>query len=216
MHRALIVKELREAAGLVVLAVLAMALVLAMLTGFPILPWYSTRIIHYPFLQDSLRFNFWLVAGGLAATLGLKQSAWELGKGTYHYLLHRPLSRHHIFGIKLAVGGGLVMGLSGLLLALYACWALTPGHFPAPFEWSMTWPAWRLWLALPVVYLGAFLSGVRPGRWFGSRLLPLAAAIPLTMLVSLAPWCWLSAITSLLVMVPGISAIFYYAQQRDY
>ena len=34
-----------------------------------------------------------------------------------------------------------------------------------------------LWLLMPVVYLGAFASGIRPGARVGSRLLPLLAAM---------------------------------------
>ena len=59
--------------------------------------------------------------------------------------------------------------------------AAAPRTHPGPFEWSMTESALRLWLILPLVYLGAFFSGLRPARWFGSRLLPLlsvALAIP--------------------------------------
>ena len=37
----------------------------------------------------------------------------------------------------------------------------------------MTVPAFQIWLLMPLVYLGAFASGIRPARWFGSRLLPL-------------------------------------------
>ena len=40
----------------------------------------------------------------------------------------------------------------------------------------MTAWAWQLWLCMPLVYLGAFLSGIRPARWFGTRLMPLVAA----------------------------------------
>jgi hypothetical protein len=36
------------------------------------------------------------------------------------------------------------------------------------------------------------------------------------MLIHLAPWCWLSAIVSLLVMVTEMVAIFYYVNMRDY
>ena len=43
-----------------------------------------------------------------------------------------------------------------------AGWADWPGTHPAPFEWSMIGPALRLWLLMPVVYLGAFASGIRP------------------------------------------------------
>ena len=35
----------------------------------------------------------------------------------------------------------------------------------------MTGPAFQVWLLMPLAYLGAFASGIRPARWFGSRLL---------------------------------------------
>jgi len=217
MLKRLVVKELRESAGLVALAVLGMACVLASLTGFPILPWQQrSEIYQYPFVRDSLPFYFALSAGGLAIALGLKQTAWELGQGTYYFLLHRPVHRQRIFIIKLAVGGMLAMSLSGLLILLYAWWAMTPGHFPAPFYWSMTFPAWKMWIAILTVYLGAFLSGIRPGRWFGSRLVPLAAAISTALMISDASWFWLAVALSLATSLLGVFAIFHYVQQRDY
>ena len=117
-----------------------------------------------------------LVIGGLAIALGLKQSAWEVGEGTYYFLLHRPATRRFIFGTKLAVGAGFVLIVGGLLVLLYAMWAATPGNVATPFYWSMTGPRWQLWLCMPLLYLGAFLSGIRPARWFGTRLMPLVAA----------------------------------------
>jgi hypothetical protein len=40
----------------------------------------------------------------------------------------------------------------------------------------MTWPVWTTWFSAVTVYLGAFLAGIRPGAWLGTRLAPLAAA----------------------------------------
>src|SRR4029079_19201373 len=97
---------------------------------------------------------------------GLRQTAWELGQGTYFFLLHRPLPRTRVFALKLFVGGILVVTFGALLILIYAMWAATPGHISAPFDWRMTGSAWNLWLTTPLVYVGAFLSGVPPARWF--------------------------------------------------
>lgn len=216
MLKALVIKELRELAGLVALAVLGAIYILGQLTATPVVPWQSNRLYHYPFVSDSSIFYFWLAAGGLAIALGLRQTAWELGQGTYFFLLHRPISRNRIFGLKLLIGGALAMLFSALVILIYAWWAATPGQFPAPFEWSMTTRAWIHWIALPPVYLGAFLSGIRPARWFGSRLAPLMAAIGAALLASYMPWFWAALALSLAVTVVFLVTIFYYVQQRDY
>src|SRR5262245_39462878 len=112
MFKALIVKELREAAGIVALAALGAVYALAGLTATPLLPWQSPRLYHYPFIYDTLSFYFAVVAGGLAIALGLKQTAWELAQGTAYFLLHRPISRAKIFGYKLWIGAALVLAIS--------------------------------------------------------------------------------------------------------
>ena len=216
MHKALVIKELRESAGIVALAALGVAYVLAELTATPLLPWQSRNLYSYPFVRDSLPFYLWLLGGGLAIALGFRQTAWELSHGTYFYLLHRPVSRRTVFGLKLLVGAVLVVLMNGLLVALYAWWAATPGHFEAPFFWSMTVPAWQQWLSLLPVYFGAFLAGIRPGRWFGSRLLPLVAAILAAIVASALPWCWLGVAISLAASAILITATLYYVRKRDY
>jgi hypothetical protein len=216
MHKALVLKELRESAGLVALAALGLVYALSELTATRLLPWQSSQLYWYPFVGDELGFYFTLVGGGLAIALALKQTAWELGQGTYVFLLHRPVSRSRVFAHKLAVGILLVMLLSGLLVLAYAWWASRPGQFPAPFFWSMTVPAWQMWLALPVVYFGAFLAGIRPGRWFGSRLVPLVPAVSVAMLAANVPWPWLTVLISLAASVLLVMSILYYVGHRDY
>ena len=216
MIKALVLKELRESAGVVVLAVLGLVYALASLTLFPLLPGMGGWLYHYPFVADSLSFYLALVAGGLAIALGLKQTAWELGYDTYRFLLHRPIPRAYVFVVKLVVGFLLLMLLSGGLILLYAWWAATPGNVPAPFDWSMTRQAWVQWFALPPVYFGAFLCGIRPGNWFGSKLVPLAGAIAAGLLVSVLPWVWSAALASLVIVAIQLVAIFHSVRVRDF
>jgi hypothetical protein len=152
----------------------------------------------------------------LAIALGLRQTAWELGQGTYFFLLHRPIRRARIFALKLLIGGGLGMLFSAALILFYAWWAATPGHFAAPFEWSMTSSAWIRWIAMPPLYIGAFLSGIRPGQWFGTRLVPLVAGVGAALVASDMPWFWAALATSAIGSAFGLVSIFYYVLERDY
>jgi hypothetical protein len=215
MLKALVIKELRESAGIVTVAGFGALYVLAMATGMRLVP-YGTGPSNFPFVADMFLSCYVLVIGALAVAMGLKQSAWETGQGTYHFLLHRPASRTLIFGAKLATGAGMVLAIGGLLILMYALWAATPGNNLTPFYWSMTVAAWRLWGCMSLVYLGAFLSGVRPARWFGTRLVPLVAASMCVFLISLASWWWLwvSALAVCAALI--LASIFYYVRQRDY
>lgn len=217
MSQALLIKELRESAGLLAVAVLACGCFLATLTGFPTLPWQSGQVASLPFVTDGLSFALWLVGGALAILLGLKQTAWEAGFGTYAFLLHRPVPRWKVFALKIAFGVAALLLITGLFILAYAAWAATPGVHAAPFFWTMTLPAWKLWFALPLLYLGAFFSGIRPARWFGTKLAPLAASAVVAVLLSLAPWFIVLGPLGYLAFVSlSLLGIFYYVQHRDF
>ena len=64
MLKALVIKELRESAGIVALTVIGAVYALGELTATPVVPWQSDRLYHYPFVGDSLNWYFWLLAGG--------------------------------------------------------------------------------------------------------------------------------------------------------
>ena len=96
-----------------------------------------------------------LVIGALAAVLGIKQSAWELGQNTYQFLLHRPVPRWYVLGTKLLVGCGLVFVVGGLAIFAYALWAASPGNSPTPFFWSMIADEWQMVFCAMLVYLGS-------------------------------------------------------------
>jgi hypothetical protein len=216
MWKSLAIKELRESAGIVVLAILGAVYLLGGLTATPVVPWQSHQLYGYPFVSDGLESDFWMLCGALAIALGFRQTAWELQQGTYFFLLHRPVERSSIFRTKLAIGVGLVLTFSAGFILIYALWAASPGHVPAPFDWRMSLAAWASWAALPLLYIGAFLSGIRPGRWFGSRLIPLAAAIGFTALADYSPWLWGTVCISLVGIAFGLTSIFYYVRARDF
>jgi hypothetical protein len=220
MIKALAIKELRESAGLAALAVLGMAWVVMKCMGRdPLQIFFGSFMTtnHLAFVTGDGFYDWAAIAiGAFAILLGLKQSAWELQHGTYYYLLHRPMSLRLMFAVKLAVGASLVVAVLSAAILIYGAWAAMPGHLSAPFEWSMTLDSWILAAALPLVYLGAFLSGIRPGRWFGTRLAPLAGAIFLVLFVCILPFWWLQLPVLLLGYVSWLAAIDYYSQTRDY
>jgi hypothetical protein len=216
MLKSLAIKELRESLGIVAVALLAVAYMLAVLTGtrgFPVFYGVSSGL---PFVSDSFTTLYVLVIGALAIALGLKQSAGEGRRDTYYFLLHRPATRQNIVGTKLAVGAAFVLFVGGLLVLLFARWAATPGNVAAPFYWSMTARAWQLWLCMPLLYLGSFLSGIRPARWFGTRLVPLLAGGFATFIVAWVPWWWLTVVALAFAASMLVVSILYCAEQRDY
>jgi ABC-type transport system involved in multi-copper enzyme maturation permease subunit len=221
MIRAIVGKELRQLALILVLALGLYLSIVSVLTGLgPLanLRFVVARTQNVPFLDSQFAMSLALWTFLLAVVLGFRQSLGESRSGTYLFLLHRPCSRSAIFGTKLAVGVVAVLLLSALPILLYAWWAATPGNIPAPFEWSMTVPAWRLWASLPLLYLGAFLSGLRPAHWFGTRLLPLVGAIVAAMMYHAfgsLPWglgfVYLALMYGLLLV-----AIRFVGDTRDY
>lgn len=214
MLKALVWKESREMMPLVALAIVAELLFFLPAGLIPIASEHSNSI---PFVSTWLQ-TWLLIIGGMAAVaIGFWQTSGELARGTLLFLLHRPVDRSTIFAIKLLVGIGVTLLIAGVPILAFALWAATPGTHASPFFWSMTTEVWLTWFRLPLFYLGAFLSGLRPGRWFGSRALPLAAALPLFILLSVGS-LWPSArlLLTLAIAACYLWVIFSVASTRDY
>jgi hypothetical protein len=217
MIQALVRKEVRELAAIVGAGLVMYLVLVAACVGVPpFANWLRSRS-EVPFQRPTVHPLYIWVAAGLALALGFRQSAWEAAQGTYLFLLHRPMRRDAIFLIKLAAGTGLFVVATCAPILLYAWWAALPGHHASPFDWSVTTATWRVYLSMPLLYLGAFLSGLRPARWYGTRLLPLAACGLLVAFLASLPWWWLVGMPlTLLVYALLVTTICHVGRTREY
>ena len=218
MLKALMLKELRETAWIALVGLLAHLAFAANCAGYAVLPfWREGNFRGIPFLEDSFDTTFCYVSLALAVALGLRQTAVESGRGTWLFLLHRPASLWQVLAAKLAVGAGLYLVCGLIAILSYAAWAATPGTHASPFLWWMTVPVWNAWGQIVIVYLAAFLAGMRPARWFGTRLLPLAAGGVLAFLLVPALFRPLVGIAVFLVEAAYLVGLIHFtARSRDF
>jgi hypothetical protein len=232
MIRALVIKELRETGWIAAIGLAAylynVAMIVspsveqsqAMLAALSVPSVSGASVANdrlFPFVHGNFVTNYTIISLMLAVALGLRQTVGEARGGTFNFLLQRPMTRRTMFLTKTAVGVGLFLTVAALPVLALALWAATPGTHPSPFEWSMTVPVWKVWIAMPIAYLGAFLCGIRPARWFGTRLVPLAAVTLPIMLVASAPWLLLLCLP-MLVLTIGLllTGTFWVEVTRDY
>jgi hypothetical protein len=209
-------KELRETAAIAALGLAALLIVASSSMGFSPIPIlarrYSTGI---PFVNDQFSYNYIFVAGSLAIALGFWQSLADFRGDTQLFVLHRPISRRHVYFTKLGVGLAIYLVCGLVPIALYAAWAATPGTHASPFLWSMTTFNWTSWLAMTLIYLGALLAGLRPAAWLGTRLAPLAASlIGLIPVLAMPPLLGLALIG--LLDAALVAAILLIVETRDF
>lgn len=227
MFRAMALKELREVRGiamvglgvylLLVISIVSPSIrshvfLLDMLTDGNAAP-------DIPFVFDDFASRYWLISLLLAIAIGLRQSVGEAVHGTYLFLLHRPANCQWLMGTKLLVGLATYLVCAAIPIVAYGYWAATHRML---FEWAMTSACWTQWFTMTTVYLGTFLTGIRPGRWYGSRLLPLLATVlPLFLLMVLsentrAPGPFWQCVVLLGVDIGILVAIFHVTRTRDF
>ena len=219
MFRAMAIKELRETRGIILLALAAYGY--AVVTQIiPRLPFGNWREITMPFVEDTFIPWLWLISIPMTIALGLRQTLGESIPGTYPFLFHRPAGRRWLIGMKLLVGIGVYLTCASIPILVLGLLAATPGTYAGPFAWSMTVPCWIVWFGMTLLYLGAFLTGIRPGRWFGTRILPMAAAalamgIGIAIHFDLEEPMW-SVLLFLAADVWFIAMILFVVRTRDY
>jgi ABC-type transport system involved in multi-copper enzyme maturation permease subunit len=220
MWKALWAKELKQTAWITVPAILIYLVFVFDAMRIPLLPEPVRAILFMnpnrddgdiPFVSSRIEMGFGWITGLMAIALGLWQTVGEARQGTYPVLLHLPITRRRIIASKLTWGLACVLGLGGLVLLALALWAATPGTHPSPFTWEMTLRCWWLWLVLPIAYVGAFLAGLRPARWFGTRLFPLLTAAA-TVFVCTVPGSiivrfvfWIAAVLASLLVIDHVA-----------
>lgn len=185
---ALILKELRSLTRVIALALLADGWMLSELTGQS--HWVRGDIelqAGFALAQTDWLIWFGFLLASIATVVGLAMSLDDGLRGTWAFALFRPVSRRTYIGAKLLVGGVVTLVLSMLPVVVYSMWAARPGNVAAPFRWSQLQPAIEACGWSVVVFLGAFLSGIRPAKWWWSRLWPLVTTVTLGM------WFWLAS-----------------------
>jgi hypothetical protein len=220
MYRAMIWKELRETGGILLLALVVFLAIATRQMGFVYLPWGRNGAMGVPFVDEDFITGFGWVAGFLAVALGLRQSFGESIYGTYPFLWHRPASRRWLLGMKLAIGASAYAICAAIPIVLYAIWASIPETHPSPFRWSMTATVWGMWFCMFLLYFAAFLSGFRPGRWYGTRFVPLVAALFIVFFLFvcgdfdyLGLW---SVLITIFADLAALASIFWVARERDF
>lgn len=222
MIKALAIKEMREVLGIAFLGMGAELFLVAGVIGLEPFAYAADTVLGRQFAIPFLNPNYFafscIIASVLALALGFRQSAAENVQGRYQFLLHRPIRREAIFLTKLGIGLAVFLVCTSVPILLYAFWAAIPGTHPSPFEWSMTEQTWQACVVVPLLYLGAFLCGLRPARWFGTRLLPLAPfCLPVILLTVQASWPWPLVLPALAVVYAAlVSNICHVASTRDF
>jgi len=211
-------KELRETGWIALVGLAAQLAFVANCAGYAVVPfWTRMGVIGIPFLDGGFMTSFCFISAALAAALGMRQTAVESSRGTWLFLRHRPASLWQVLAAKLAVGTGLYLICGLIPILTYAAWAELPGRHASPFSWWMTMDAWKAWGLITIIYLGTFLAGIRPARWFGTRLLPLAAGGLLTLLL-IYPMFWpLLGIAAFLLVASGLIGLIHFtARTHDF
>jgi len=217
MWTALLTKELRECGLYAALALAAIVHFLGGGMGLPLIPMGDGRGNEIPFLSEGREAEFLTVAIIAACVLGLHQTMWESWRQTTLVLLHRPVPREWLFLGKLAAGAILLVAITAVPLLVYCLWAATPGTHASPFFWGMTESWWRTVPIALVCYLGAFLAGLRPARWIGSRVWPVVAAISVAVALKYV-LIWIPLIYVGFLALSGVllSSILQTARTREY
>jgi len=225
MYVALVKKELRELALLGALAIIAHLLLISGFVGveafarFPVLQWFSfipEGGKELPLIGRTFLSNFTIVSGFFAVILAFRQTFWE-ESGAALFLFHRPVSWNGILTTKILTGLGVLFLSSLVPIGVYGAWAATPGNHPSPFEWSMAEPAIRRMLCMPLLYLGMFVTVLRPARWYGTKIFPLITCgiVAAGMVEFLWWWPWRLVIVLAACFLLAAN-ICYVAKTRDY
>jgi hypothetical protein len=113
----------------------------------------------------------------VAVIIGLAQTLPENRADKWAFLTHRPVSRSRLLLAKAIAGLMVYVGAIGIPVVGAISWIAVPGHVAMPLDWRMILPIVTNLLAGVAFYGGGLFIGLRPARWYGSRLA--GVAVPL-------------------------------------
>jgi hypothetical protein len=174
MLKSLVWKEFRELLPMCATAVAAQLI----LFGYVVNVWRMDRP------RDA--FAVWpllyIIVLLLGVAVGIWQNVRDDNQGTFQFLLHRPVKRSLVFVVRLLVGVGVCLIFALAPLVCFTAWLQGIASIRETPNWE---PLRGLCVGIWPLYAGAFLSVLRPGRWYGSRFLPLFAGIFLFIVIQI-------------------------------
>lgn len=199
-------KELRENAQWAVLATLIMGLIDGY-AAWSIVDRFSGHGVISSLNEVFADTN--IVAAPLFATvLGFLQVLPELRRDRWAFLVHRPMTRVELLWGKAAAGLALYLAATLIPYLLSIHWLVRHVTLIVPFHWRMLLPNLSDIFTGTLFYFTALLVSIRPARWYGSRWLPLAAALQITvigMMLLTSAWSYFSGLSVGLIIV-GMAA----------
>ena len=147
-----------------------------------------------------------LTAVGAAAiissvALAIAQFALNQKAASRGFLLHRSLTARQIFLAKIIVGGLLYVLAIFVPLSATAVYLEWIGPERLPTSWHQTVPAFSCSFFGFSFYFGTSMVICRPARWFGTRLLPIAAPV---LIIIATIWVSLPMVGAILVFLMGL------------
>jgi ABC-type transport system involved in multi-copper enzyme maturation permease subunit len=229
MLKSLVWKEFRELLPISVLAIAAEMLLIGVLAAERA---YRGIVRIEPRTEaEAVWPLLYIVALIYPIAAGLWQVWRENTYGNFQFLLHRPVSRNTLMGVKLICGATACALIICVPVIFFAMWIDSE-----VFHHQRTWitnSAVSLCFGIGLLYVSAFLSALRPARWYGSMFFPLWVGIGVyiisqilaststwlseSMRTTESNWLWIFALAlGPTVIFCFIPAILYSANKRDY
>jgi hypothetical protein len=166
--RAIIAKELRENLRWLPVGILIVGIFL----------WQATPISVTDFSYSQSTTVGIMTACGMAAALfaillGVLQSAFDLQDRQRGYLFHRMVSHNQIMYGKVLAGAIVYALACGFPLCSLTLWFAYTGPEYLPVRPAMVIPSVLVCMACFFLQPATLICVSRPGRWFGTKLLPL-------------------------------------------
>ena len=190
MMKMLLKKELREHRWMfaAALAVMTLGYLRSMYALLPAQAWL--HITRRSFLMVTS-----IGGGGFMLALGFRQMFEEKRRGSWTFLLHRPIAGRRIFAAKVMAALLMFAGAVVLPTALVAAWCAWPGNIAGPFVPSMLAPAGvDLLCALPYYFTGCVI-GLWQARFTASRGLLLVVPLANSLFAHGAAEVWMPLVS---------------------
>ncbi len=208
----LIRKELKENAkwipvGLIIMLVLAWAATPASLASYM----RGSRTHH------ELIAYFGYASPVFAVFLGVMQTVWDFSDRNRGYLLHRAVSLNEVLLSKVVSGAIVYFTVTLIPLILVAVFFAAKGIEQLPFRPLQVIAPLSMVCLFYFFHPAAMWMMIRPGKWYGTKLLPISVPVVVCLLYSQAAdnsWVsWVAFASCLLVLTAFGSAIFVKALQ---